>query len=63
MRSAMRSSTLLGRRSRPQAHQLSEDYTVIDWARSSGATEEEVRKAVAEVGQDVATVGEYLGKK
>jgi len=42
---------------------LSEDYEVMDWAKSLGVSEEELRKAVAMVGDDAAAVREHLGKK
>lgn len=42
---------------------LEEDYEVRDWIKSLGCTEEELRKAVAEVGNSAAAVRSWLGKK
>lgn len=41
---------------------LSEDYEVRDWAESLGVTEEELRKAVAAVGDQADKVREHLRK-
>lgn len=42
---------------------LNEDYEVRDWMKSLGVTEEELRKAVATVGDEADKVREHLGKK
>ncbi|NDZ17832.1 DUF3606 domain-containing protein [Variovorax sp. WS11] len=42
---------------------VNEDYEVRDWCKSLGVSEEELRKAVAEVGDQADKVREYLGKK
>ena len=42
---------------------VNEDYEVRDWTKSLGVSEEELRKAVAEVGDQADKVREYLGKK
>ncbi len=42
---------------------LNEDYEVRDWTKSLGVTEEELRKAVAAVGDQADKVREHLGKK
>lgn len=42
---------------------VSEDYEVQDWSKSLGVTEDELRRAVAEVGDKVDDVREFLGKK
>jgi hypothetical protein len=41
---------------------LSEDYEVRDWTKSLGCTEEELRKAVAAVGNSAQDVRDHLGK-
>lgn len=41
---------------------LEQDYEVRDWTRALGCTEEELRKAVAAVGNSAAEVRIYLGK-
>jgi hypothetical protein len=42
---------------------LSEDYEVRNWARSLGINEEQLRMAVAAVGDQVDKVREHLKKK
>ena len=42
---------------------LAEEYEVRDWVKSLGVTEEELRKAVADVGDEADKVREHLGKK
>jgi len=42
---------------------LCQDYEVMDLAKLLGVTDEELRKAVAEVGDDAAMVRQHLGKK
>ena len=42
---------------------MNEDYEVRDWCKSLGVIEEELRKAVAEVGDQADKVRETLGKK
>lgn len=42
---------------------LNQDYEVRDWAKSLGVTEDELRKAVAAVGNQADNVREHLGKK
>ena len=42
---------------------LNQDYEVRDWSQSLGVTEEELRKAVAAVGNQVDKVREYLRRK
>ncbi|VTU40325.1 hypothetical protein H4CHR_05067 [Variovorax sp. PBS-H4] len=42
---------------------LNEDYEVRDWAKSLGVTEDELRKAVAAVGNQADKVREFLKKK
>lgn len=42
---------------------LSEDYEVRDWAKSLGINEEQLRMAVAAVGDQVDKVREHLKKK
>ncbi len=42
---------------------LNEDYEVRDWTKGLGVTEEELRKAVAAVGDRADKVREHLGKK
>ncbi|KWT70849.1 MULTISPECIES: DUF3606 domain-containing protein [unclassified Variovorax] len=42
---------------------LNEDYEVRDWSKSLGVTEDELRKAVAAVGNQADKVREYLKKK
>jgi len=42
---------------------LGEDDEVMNWAKSLDVTEEELRKAIAEVGDDAETVSEHLGRK
>jgi hypothetical protein len=42
---------------------LNEDYEVRDWCKSLGVTEEELRKAVAAVGDRADKVRQHLGKK
>jgi len=42
---------------------LNESYEVRDWTESLGVTEEELRKAVAEVGDQADAVRVHLGKK
>jgi hypothetical protein len=42
---------------------LNQDYEVRDWAKSLGVTEDELRKAVAAVGNQADKVREHLGKK
>jgi hypothetical protein len=39
---------------------LNQDYEVRDWAKSLGVTEDELRKAVAAVGNQADKVREYL---
>ncbi|QHJ00137.1 DUF3606 domain-containing protein [Xylophilus rhododendri] len=41
---------------------LTEDYEVRDWTRSLGCTEDQLRKAVAAVGNSAAAVRDYLRK-
>ena len=41
---------------------LSQDYEVRDWTKSLGVTEDELRKAVAAVGNEADKVREYLKK-
>ena len=42
---------------------VNEDYEVRDWCKSLGVTEDELRKAVAAVGDQASKVREHLGKK
>jgi len=42
---------------------LSEDYEVRDWCQLLGINEEQLRMAVAAVGDDADAVREHLGKK
>ncbi|RST48391.1 DUF3606 domain-containing protein [Variovorax sp. MHTC-1] len=42
---------------------LSEDYEVRDWCNSLDVTEEQLRMAVAAVGDEAETVRVHLGKK
>ena len=42
---------------------VNEDYEVRDWCKSLGVTEDELRKAVAAVGDRADEVREHLGKK
>lgn len=42
---------------------LNEEYEVRNWTKSLGVTEEELRKAVAAVGDQADKVREHLGKK
>jgi hypothetical protein len=42
---------------------LSQDYETRAWAKSLGVTEEQLRMAVAAVGNDAAKVREHLKKK
>jgi len=42
---------------------LTEDYEVRDWSRKFGVTADELRKAVAAVGNEAAKVESYLKKK
>lgn len=42
---------------------LNEDYEVRDWTKSLGVTEEALRQAVADVGDQADKVREHLGKK
>jgi hypothetical protein len=42
---------------------LNQDYEVRDWAKSLGVTEDELRKAVAAVGNQADKVREHLAKK
>lgn len=42
---------------------VNEDYEVRDWCKSLGVTEDELRKAVAAVGDRADKVREHLGKK
>jgi hypothetical protein len=41
---------------------LNQDYEVRDWAKSLGVTEDELRKAVAAVGNQADKVREHLKK-
>ncbi len=41
---------------------LNEDYEVRDWTKRLGVTEEELRKAVAAVGDQADKVRDHLGK-
>lgn len=54
--------TLVGGQDRKRIN-LNEDYEIRDWTQSLGVTEEELRKAVAAVGDQTDAVREYLGKK
>lgn len=42
---------------------LNEDYEVRDWTKSLGVTEDQLRRAVAAVGDRADKVREYLKKK
>lgn len=42
---------------------INEDYEVRDWMKSLGVTEEALRQAVADVGDQADKVREHLGKK
>jgi hypothetical protein len=42
---------------------INEDYEVRDWCKSLGVTEDKLRKAVADVGDQADKVREHLGKK
>ncbi len=42
---------------------LSEDYEVRDWCKSLGTTEEELKTAVASVGNDVEAVRHFLAER
>lgn len=42
---------------------VNEDYEVRDWCKSLGVSEDELRKAVADVGDQADKVREHLGKK
>ena len=42
---------------------VNEDYEVRHWCKSLGVTEDELRKAVAAVGDRADEVREHLGKK
>jgi hypothetical protein len=42
---------------------LNQDYEVRDWAKSLGVSEDELRKAVAAVGNQADKVREHLKKK
>lgn len=42
---------------------LNQDYEVRDWTKSLGVTEDELRKAVAAVGNQADKVREYLKAK
>ncbi|KWT94700.1 MULTISPECIES: DUF3606 domain-containing protein [unclassified Variovorax] len=42
---------------------LNQDYEVRDWTQSLGVTEDELRKAVAAVGNQADKVREYLKAK
>lgn len=41
---------------------MSENYEVRDWAKKFGVTEDELRKAVARVGDRADAVRQHLGK-
>lgn len=42
---------------------VNEDYEVRDWTQSLGVTEEQLRRAVAEVGDQAGEVRDFLGIK
>ena len=42
---------------------INEDYEVRDWCRALGVTEDELRRAVAAVGDQADKVRTHLGKK
>ncbi|MDM0073299.1 DUF3606 domain-containing protein [Variovorax sp. J2P1-59] len=42
---------------------VSEDYEVQDWSRTFGVSEADLRRAVAEVGDNADDVRDFLGKK
>jgi hypothetical protein len=42
---------------------VNEEYELRDWATALGVTPDELREAVAAVGDDIDAVREHLGKK
>ena len=41
---------------------MNEDYEVRDWAKKFGVSEEELRRAVAKVGDQADAVRQHLGR-